>query len=111
MNPPMLMHSFRRTLRATGWILSWIILGGLTLWSVGAVYYSNLPALWMRSAGAAAFGLGTIILFVRVRPWWRTWLVFLAAFAGVAAWFFLIPPGNDRDWQPDVAVLPYADIN
>ncbi len=91
--------------------LYWVILAGLTLWCIGAIYYSNLPAAWMRTAGAVAFALGTIVLFVRARPRWLARLIFLAAFAGVVVWFFLIPPSNNRDWQPDVAVLPYADIN
>jgi Domain of unknown function (DUF4105) len=93
------------------WILVWIFGLILTLWCIGAIYYSNLPAAWMRTTGAAAFALGTIILFILVRPRWRAWLVFLAAFAGIVVWFLLIPPSNDRNWRPDVAVLPYADIN
>ena len=31
-------------------------------------------------------------------------------FALVLAWWFTLQPSNDRDWQPDVAVLAYADI-
>lgn len=92
-------------------ILIWLIAAGITLWCVGAIYYSNLPAAWMRTAGAVAFPLGIIILFVLVRPRWRAWLIFLTAFAGIIVWFLLIPPSNDRDWRPDVAVLPYAEIN
>ena len=92
-------------------ILLWFIATLLTLWCVGAIYYSNLPVAWMRTAGAVAFPLGTIILFILVRPRWRAWLVFLAAFAAIVVWFLLIPPSNDRDWRPDVAVLPYAEIN
>jgi hypothetical protein len=29
----------------------------------------------------------------------------------VLAWWFTLQPSNGRDWQPDVAVLPYAEIN
>ena len=102
---------FRWLLLAVRVILSWLILAGLTLWSVGAIYYSNLPAPWMRTVGAIVFAVGTIIIFVRVRPRWLSRLIFLAAFAGVVIWFLLIPPSNNRDWDPDLAVLPYADIN
>jgi hypothetical protein len=28
----------------------------------------------------------------------------------VLAWWFSLQPSNDREWQPDLAVLPYADI-
>ena len=101
----------RRLLRAVWWILSWVILAGLTLWSIGAIYYSNLPASWMRTAGAIAFAAGTMVVFVWVRPRWLAQLIFLAAFGGIVIWFLLIPPSNDRDWEPDLAVLPYAGIN
>jgi hypothetical protein len=101
----------RWTLRAIRAILFLVILAGLTLWSVGAIYYSNLTAPWMRSAGAIAFVIGTLAVFIWVRPRWLAKVVFLAAFAGVVIWFLLIPPSNDRDWDPDLAVLPYADIN
>jgi hypothetical protein len=38
-------------------------------------------------------------------------VVFIGIFAVVLIWWFAIPPSNDRDWQPDVAVLPYATFN
>jgi hypothetical protein len=28
----------------------------------------------------------------------------------IAAWWLLIPPSNSRKWQPDVAVLPWAEV-
>lgn len=31
-------------------------------------------------------------------------------FCLIVAWWLTIKPSNDRDWQPDVAVLPYAII-
>src|SRR5215831_17613143 len=106
-----LNHLFRALRFIVLWVLLWLIATLLTLWCVGAIYYSNLPAQWLRTAGAVTFPLGTMILFILVRPRWRAWLIFLAAFAGIVVWFLLIPPSNDRDWRPDVAVLPYAEIN
>jgi hypothetical protein len=111
MNPPPRNRRFLWLQFLIRRILLWTIAALLTLWCVGAIYYSNLPAAWMRIAGALLFPLATIILFVLVRPQWRAWLVFLAAFTAIVVWFLLIPPYNDRDWRPDVAVLPYAEIN
>jgi hypothetical protein len=88
-----------------------ILIVALSLWSVLAIYYSNLPAAWLRTFVAAVFVLFLGIVFWRVRPWWRARLVGFAAFAVVLLWFLLIPPSNHRDWQPDVALLPYAEIN
>jgi len=34
--------------------------------------------------------------------------MFLLVFAGVLLWWLSIPPSQNRDWQPDVAELPYA---
>jgi hypothetical protein len=105
--------------RSLWWRLMWIafrilfgvVLLGMGVWSTMAVYYSNLPGAWLRLLAAGGFAIGMIVLFVRVRPVWRARCIFLAAFAGIAAWFLWTPPSNNRDWQPDVAILPYAEIN
>ena len=52
--------------------------------------------------------LGTTIGLLFVRPRRRAILGFFVVFAVLVAWWLAIPPSNDRDWQPDVAVLPYA---
>ena len=36
--------------------------------------------------------------------------VFLAVFLLIVVWWITIPPSNNRDWQDDVAILPYATI-
>jgi hypothetical protein len=35
-------------------------------------------------------------------------VIFSGIFAVVLIWWLNIPPSNDRNWQPDVAVLPHA---
>lgn len=65
----------------------------------------------MRSL-ASIFYLAVLFgILIRVRPWWVARMVLLALFGGVVAWFLLIPPSNNRDWQPDVALLPFAEVN
>ncbi len=34
----------------------------------------------------------------------------MGAFVVVLGAWLAIPPSHDRDWQPDMATLPYADI-
>jgi len=104
-------HWIRSLLQPVRWLLSRLLLAGMAVWVTAAIYYSNLPAQWLRTLAAVLFALGTVTLFVRVRPAWKAKLIFLAAFAGVVAWFLVIPPSNDRDWQPDVAILPSAEID
>jgi hypothetical protein len=86
-----------------------ILFVGLCAWSAMAINYSNIPWEGVRSAAAILFIVASAAVFIFVRPWLRARLVFLGMAAAVIIWFLLIPPSNDRDWMPDVAVLPYAE--
>ena len=95
--------------RAAGRGLLMLIWAGMIGWAVLAIYYSNLPA-WLRPIAAVVFTIGSIALLRFVRPRRRGRLVFLCVFALLLVWWLTIPASNDRDWQPDVAVLPYATV-
>jgi hypothetical protein len=102
------------------WLLSplrWLLIGLyflgqvlLVTWATLAIYYSNLPWAWSRLALAVAFaGFSIWALWVTSRR--RMGWGFLGLFAAVVVWFILIPPSNDRQWQPDKAVLARAVID
>jgi len=78
-----------------------------------AIYYSNLPA-GLRPITAGVFAIvsmGLIVSGLRRGHRW-SWVVVLALFCAIfSAWWLLIPPSNDRNWQADVAVLPWAEID
>lgn len=80
-------------------------------WATLAIEYSNIPIAWLRTALAVAFAAGTIAAFIWIRPRIRALAVFAAAFMIVFIWYRLIPASNDRDWTPDVAVTPTAEID
>lgn len=80
------------------------------MWATLAVYLSDLPAP-IRTVASVAFALGLLAIVLALRPWRRAAVAFAAAIALVIAWFLVTPPSNDRDWQPDVAVLPWAEID
>lgn len=103
-NPPRF-----RPLRVVGRLVLIVLCLGMTGWTVLAVYYSNLP-IGLRPVAAVLFGFALIALLIFVNPWRRKILAFFGAFALLLAWWLMIPPSNDRDWQPDVAVLPDATI-
>jgi len=92
-------------------VLRLLLLTGASLWSVMAVYYSNLPAAWLRGVATALYAGGLVVILVKVRPWWLARGATLLAFVIILVWFLCIPPSNHRDWMPDVAQLPFADIN
>jgi hypothetical protein len=88
-----------------------VIVTGITLWGTGALYYSPLlPEMW-RPIAAGGYAIVTVLAFVFLPRRGRTLAGCLVVFAVLVALFLNIPASNDRDWQPDVAVTPYATIN
>jgi hypothetical protein len=100
----------RKFFQITGWIPAVLILVAIVGWETLTVYYSNLPE-GLSLPGAVAIALVSAGTLLTVRPVGRSILIFLSVFAVVVVWFLLIPPSNDRDWQPDVARLAWAEIS
>jgi hypothetical protein len=105
-NAPPIRRLLASALRGIG-VLAQAVLG---LWCVGAVYYADIHSPAVRAMLTAAF-LGTLVaVAVFVRPVRLARRIHLGACALVIAWFLLTPASNDRPWQPDVMVLPWAEI-
>jgi hypothetical protein len=82
----------------------------LIAWATLAIYYSNLPWAELRLGSAVAFAAFAI---------WACWLsrrrhmtaAFIVLYLGVVAWWISIPPSHDREWRPEVAVMPRATVD
>ena len=82
-------------------------------WGALALGYSGPHSDTVRRLLAGAFSLASLaaLIALAVRRWrWRALAAWLGLFAALLAWYFSIEPSNERDWQSDVAVLPYATI-
>jgi len=79
----------------------------MTGWGVMAILNSNLPPL-LRPWAAGLYGALSLLLPLLVRPRRRGVIASFCLFTLVVVWWLTIPPSNNRDWQPDVAVLPRA---
>jgi hypothetical protein len=99
--------------RLLGWLIAgiWFLCRVLLIaWATLAIYYSNLPWAWLRLGLAVAFAAFAI---------WALWLsrqrrmsvAFIVLYLGVVAWWIAIPPSHDREWRPEVAVMPRAVID
>lgn len=91
-----------------GRFLAILIVGLAVAWAAGALYF-DLPAPpVIRDLAAAFWVLGVIIAWFCIpRGHWSRFapgLVFLL----IVGWWLSVPPRQDRDWKPDVAVLPDA---
>lgn len=88
-----------------------VVISAITLWGVGALYFSPLlPGEW-RAIGAGGYALTTILLFSFLPRRGRTAAIATIVFAILVVLFLRIPAANDRDWQPEVAYTPFATIN
>jgi len=97
--------------------LGLLLIGLLTVaaggWGVLALAFSGPHNDTLRYVLVAVFALISlsVLIALGLRRWrWRAFAAYLAVFAALLVWYFSIEPSNARDWQTDVAVLPYATI-
>lgn len=99
--------------RAVGGLIAGIrfLVGALLVaWATLAIYYSNLPWAGVRLGLAAAFAAFAIWVLLVSRQREMS-LVLIALYLGVVAWWISIPPSHDRQWRPEVEVMPRASID
>jgi hypothetical protein len=96
-----------------GWLIAGIrLLAGVILvgWASLAIYFSNLPWPWLRLALAVAFATFAVwVIWVQRRRYLHA--VFAVMYLGVVVWWIAISPSHDRNWRPEVAVMPRAHID
>jgi hypothetical protein len=103
------MMKLKKFLCCVACVLIWGVLGVAALWAAAALYF-DVRISWLRVPLAVVYELGMLAVWIWVRRPWKP-VVTAAGFVVVVTWWFTLQPSNDRDWLPDVAVLPYADIN
>jgi hypothetical protein len=95
-------------------ILATILLAPLLLlvvaWTCGALYYT-FPVLALRAATAIAFAVGSLLAILLVKRKRRAIGAIALGFAATLAWFLSIPARADRNWRPEVAVMPSTEID
>ncbi len=105
---------FKRIARLVATAVLGLILLGMAAWGVFALYYFDHKSMALRTGLASAFALVSLIALVgfALPRWrWRALAAYSVIFAALLAWWSTISPSNNRSWQPDVAVLPYAVID
>jgi hypothetical protein len=109
------MSSLRRFLsRCLGWLIAIIGFLGRAIpiaWATLVIYYSNLPWAGVRLGLAAVFAAFAVwaLWFSRRRR--RMSAMAIVLFLFVVAWWISIRPSHDRNWRPEVAVMPRAVID
>ncbi len=83
-------------------------------WGVLALTFSGPGDEAARTALAVMFGVATLLALtaMAISRWrWRAVAAYSLLFASLLWWWRGIEPSNERNWQANVAVLPYASID
>ena len=97
------------------WSLLGLMLVTTTLWMVLAIYFGDSHTDMVQTSSAAIvglLGLATLISLGFAR-WCKHFLVgysllFMVVLSG---WLLAVQPSNERQWQADLVVLPYATVD
>jgi len=102
-----------RTFKVAGLLLLAVIVIATSIWGGLAITFLGPRHETFRLSLVIAFTAISIITLIALAfPRWR-WRILAAhyfLFMVILLWFFSIKPSNDRDWQTDVSVLPYATV-
>lgn len=86
-------------------LLSLVILIAFA-WAFGALWYDGLGKIF-----AVLNVLALAAAFIFVKSWRYKLAVFAGWFVIVLGWWLTLTPSNEGNWQPDVAQLPWAEID
>ena len=99
------------TVKVFSWVAASLLVIATAGWSAGAIYYSPIPGERLRAGLAAAFVIATALTFIFAPRRGEALVIYLVVFGLLVSLWLRIPASNDRDWQPEVAVTPYATIS
>ena len=99
-----------KPLRLAGHLMLWTVLLMAAAWGSAALWFDGPASRPLAALLAAVYPLSSLVLLVRVRPMRRAHAGVLILFALLLGWWLSIEPSNNRDWQPEVARVAYADI-
>ncbi|HBP87157.1 MAG TPA: hypothetical protein DD706_05610 [Nitrospiraceae bacterium] len=91
-----------------------LLMVGTGVWGTLALYFDGPEQDHLRTFLASGYAVGGVVaLGAYCTRRWR-WIA-AASYAGLfvlcVVWWSLIEPSNDREWQKEVAVLPFATLD
>jgi len=81
----------------------------MTVWAAFAIWLTPAAPV-SRLMAVVLYVSGALLPPLFLRPKWAGLAVSGLLFAPVVIWFLWRAPSNNRDWQPDLAILPWAEI-
>jgi Domain of unknown function (DUF4105) len=106
--------TLRRIASVTGLLFLGLLMVVASGWGVLALRYWDRANPTLRNAAAVAWALVALVLIIgfALRRWRRrSTALFTVLFALLLAAWVALEPSNDRNWEPENAVLAYATID
>jgi len=103
----------RRILVGLGLVLVALVIAVVTVWGALVLFYlapGSEPLHKTFAGGFAVLGLAAVVALAVRRIRRPVFVVYVVGLVLVVVAWNRATPRNDRDWQPEVAVLPYATI-
>ncbi len=91
-----------------------LLIAAVTAWGVLAIHFAGEGPPLLRDGCAAGFGLlglGALCSLALRKGRLALRAGFILAFIALLVWWQRMEPSNDRQWQPEVAVLPRATFD
>ncbi|MDR4461671.1 MAG: DUF4105 domain-containing protein [Nitrospirales bacterium] len=104
----------RQIVRYAGLVLGAFLIFGMGMWGTFALYFDGPEQSTLRTvlaSGFAVVSLGALVGYCTSQFRWLATGSYLSLFFVLWVWWSMIEPSNDRKWQPEVAVLPYATFD
>ena len=105
---------FRRTATLVGLLLLGVLMLVAAGWGVFALLYFDHVNPTVRNGLAAGYGIASLALLVGFafrHSRWRSFGIFAGLFLLVLLSWNALKASNDRDWQVENAVLPFANFD
>lgn len=102
--------SFARTSRILAAVLLAPVFVLVVAWTFGALWYT-FPVPALRPPAAIVFAAGSVVAILLWKPRRRAIGAISIGFLATLAWFLSIPATNERNWRPELAVMPSAEID
>lgn len=106
--------SLRRITRNVGLFLGGLLIVGMGAWGTFALYFDGPEDDTLRTILASGFAVASLVALVGYGTRRFRWMAagsYLSLFIVLFVWWSMIEPSNDREWQPEVAILPYATFD
>jgi len=98
-------------MKLLGHLVIGVVLLAAAAWGSAALWFDGPAVRPLAALLVVAYILATLAVLIRIRPMRRAYAGALILFAVLLGWWLSIAPSNDRDWQPEVERLAYAEID